>query len=185
MKRILMAALIAASAHASGDEIEWVTVGDPGNPPDKTGYGAVAYEFQISKFEITVKQYADFLNSVAANDPRQLWTSSQKIDRVGGPGAFRYEVQAGEGNKPITHISFPDAMRFANWMHNGTGKADTETGVYDIAKHGGLAPKAEGAKVWIPSEDEWYKAAYYQPESKGGPEGGYWLYPTKSNENDR
>ena len=71
MKRFLMAALLAASAHASGDDIEWVTVGDPGNPPDKTGYGAVAYEFQISRFEITTKQYADFLNSVAANDPRQ------------------------------------------------------------------------------------------------------------------
>jgi formylglycine-generating enzyme required for sulfatase activity len=182
MKRFLMAALLAASAHASGDDIEWVTVGDPGNPPDKTGYGAVAYEFQISKFEISVKQYADFLNSVAANDPHQLWYGARKINRVGSPGAFRYEVESGEENKPVTFISFPDAMRFANWKHNGSGKADTETGVYDIAKHGGLAPKAEGAKVWIPSEDEWYKAAYYQPESKGGPEGGYWLYPTKSSE---
>jgi formylglycine-generating enzyme required for sulfatase activity len=36
--------------------------------------------------------------------------------------------------------------------------------------------------VWIATENEWYKAAYFQPQSKGGPSGGYWLYPTRSNE---
>jgi formylglycine-generating enzyme len=61
------------AAHAL--DIDWVTVGDAGNAPDKTGYGAVAYEFQIAKFEVTIGQYAEFLNAVAANDPRQLWTA--------------------------------------------------------------------------------------------------------------
>ena len=30
----------------------------------------------------------------------------------------------------------------------------------------------------LPSEQEWYKAAYYDPEKSGG--AGYWLYPTNS-----
>jgi formylglycine-generating enzyme required for sulfatase activity len=37
-----------------------------------------------------------------------------------------------------------------------------------------------GAKDFIPSENEWYKAAYYDPTVNGGL-GGYWLYPTRSN----
>jgi formylglycine-generating enzyme len=33
-----------------------------------------------------------------------------------------------------------------------------------------------GAKYVIPTENEWYKAAYY----KGGPNAGYWQYPTQN-----
>lgn len=36
------------------------------------------------------------------------------------------------------------------------------------------------AKYWIPSEDEWYKAAFYDPTLNGGI-GGYWKYATRSN----
>jgi formylglycine-generating enzyme required for sulfatase activity len=32
---------------------------------------------------------------------------------------------------------------------------------------------------WIPNENEWYKAAYYDP-SVSGPADDYWLYPTQS-----
>jgi formylglycine-generating enzyme required for sulfatase activity len=104
------------------------------------------------------------------------------INRMGAPGAYRYEVIAGQEKKPVVYVSFPDAMRFVNWLHNGQGKGDTETGAYDIAKHGGLARHEPGAKVWIATENEWYKAAYFQPQAKGGPAGDYWLYPTRSNE---
>ena len=38
-----------------------------------------------------------------------------------------------------------------------------------------------GATFFIPSEDEWYKAAYYQPAAQGGDTDNYWLYPTASN----
>jgi formylglycine-generating enzyme required for sulfatase activity len=37
------------------------------------------------------------------------------------------------------------------------------------------------AKWFIPSESEWYKAAFYQPESKGGDADGYWNYPMRTN----
>ena len=33
----------------------------------------------------------------------------------------------------------------------------------------------------IASENEWYKAAYYQPFAAGGDTDSYWLYPTASN----
>jgi sulfatase modifying factor 1 len=203
MKFLTMLTLLCAVS-APGVEIDWVPVGDPGNPPDQTGYGAVAYDYQIGRFEVTVEQYVEFLNAVAADDPRQLWHPSMGLAeyritepvfagrvpprmpgcilRTGGPGAYRYEAVAGWEKKPVVYVSFLDGMRFANWLHNGRGKGDTETGAYDIAKHGGLAPHEPGARVWIATENEWVKAAYFQPPKKGGPEGGYWLYPTRSHQ---
>jgi hypothetical protein len=43
----------------------------------------------------------------------------------------------------------------------------------------GIITKNAGATFWIPSEDEWYKAAYFDQNLEGG--AGYWLYPTQSN----
>ena len=170
---------LAGAAHAL--ELEWVTVGDPGNKPDKTGHGAVAYAFQISKHEITVAQYADFLNAVAAKGDRHvLWNAGQKIGRTTNAGVFRHAPEAGREREPVMAVTFLNAMRFANWMHHGGGQGDTETGAYRMAGKGGLASREAGAAVWIPDEDEWYKAAYHQPESAGGPRGGYWSYPTRS-----
>jgi formylglycine-generating enzyme required for sulfatase activity len=39
--------------------------------------------------------------------------------------------------------------------------------------------RANGATVFLPSEDEYYKAAYYDPTKSGT--GGYWQYGTQSN----
>jgi len=161
-------------------EIEWVTVGDPGNTPDTNGLGAVAYPFQISKLEVTVGQYAEFLNAVAANDPHGLWVAGQKIDRSGNPGTFRYAAQAGREREPVMHVTFLNVMRFANWLHHGGGRGDTETGAYSLAGSDGLAKRETTATVWIPNENEWFKAAYFQPPAAGGPPGSYWTYPTRS-----
>jgi hypothetical protein len=72
-------------------------------------------------------------------------------------------------------------MRFTNWLQNGQGSGDTESGVYTIG-NGLNETRAVGARYFIPSEDEWYKAAYYDPRlaSQGGPPGDdhYWYYPT-------
>ena len=82
---------------------------------------------------------------------------------------------AGSGNKPITFVSWFDAARFCNWLHNGQpsgaqNAATTEDGAYTLngATSGVAISKNATAKVWIPSENEWYKAAYYDP-TKGGP----------------
>src|SRR5258708_473506 len=54
--------------------LEWVSIGDVGNLNDTTGFGAVSYQYQITRYEITNAQYAAFLNAVArAGDPHQLY----------------------------------------------------------------------------------------------------------------
>ena len=192
---LLLAAFTSASQIQAQPpvEIETVLVGDAGNAPDTTGYGAVAYDFSIGKYEVTIGQYAVFLNSVASVTSQtnliQLWHKKMgeevRIAGISRTGSgtkeqpYRYAV-VGSSNRPISYVSWLDAARFANWMHNGaTNGASTETGAYKLdGAVSGIFKKNTGAKWWVPSEDEWYKAAYYKG---GGKDAGYWLYPTRSN----
>ena len=84
----------------------------------------------------------------------------------------------------MTHVSFLDACRFCNWLHNGLGEGDTETGAYTLNGYSGTDGRRirrnPGARYFVPTEDEWYKAAYFDPRKDAGP--GYWKYPTRSDE---
>jgi len=104
------------------------------------------------------------------------------ITRSGSSGSFTYATKTNMANKPVNFVSFFDSMRFTNWLHNGQGAGSTETGVYNIA-NGVSETREPNATFFLPSEDEWYKAAYHQPASQGGDSDNYWLYPTTSNSN--
>jgi len=174
--------------------IDYVSIGNAGNTNDAaTGgvYGAVSYAYNISKNETTISQYAEFLNAVAKTDSYGLYSASMagdtyvsRIIQSGLSGSFTYSVTSGSENKPITYVSWFDAARFCNWLQNGqqTGAgADltAETGAYTLnGATSGIITKNGGATVWIPTESEWYKAAYYDP-NKGGA-GGYWVHATQS-----
>jgi len=58
-------ALWISSAPASAVTFDWVTVGNPGNAADNTGFGSVADTYRISRYEVTNAQYAEFLNAKA------------------------------------------------------------------------------------------------------------------------
>jgi formylglycine-generating enzyme required for sulfatase activity len=186
--------LVAGAAFAVN--IETVLVGNPGNAPDVhgAGYGAVDYEYNIGKYEVTAGQYTAFLNAVAATDPyglynTNMWSSSYgcKIQRSGTSGSYTYSVAGDWANRPVNFVSWGDSARFANWLHNGqpTGAAvlsTTEDGAYylDGATTDAqlLAVNREADWKWaITSEDEWYKAAYHKND---GVTGNYFDYPTSS-----
>lgn len=189
----LFAAIIAAGpVHAA--VIDWVLVGDPGNPADDrimtddtTGYGSVGYHYNIGKYEVTNSQYAEFLNAVAQTDTHELYSTEMGseeerggIDRSGTDGSYTYTVKPDMGNKPVNHVTWYDAARFTNWLHNSQPSGlqttlTTEDGAYTLSGNSGLIEKNSSATVWIPTEDEWYKAAYYNPTA-----GDYWFYPTQS-----
>jgi sulfatase modifying factor 1 len=171
-------------------------IGNAGNAADSsTGLGAVSYNFSIGTVDITVSQYATFLNSVATiADPFGLYNSSlgtfsngYGITQGGSAGSFSYFVVGTSGNDPIVDVSWLDAARFANWLNNGektTGSetaATTEQGAYTL--NGDVTTGTEsrnvGALYWIPNINEFYKAAYYNPTLNGGL-GGYTLYATNS-----
>jgi formylglycine-generating enzyme required for sulfatase activity len=185
-----------STSSSTPSAIEWVTIGNPNNPPDATGFGSVARAFQIGRFEVTAGQYVEFLNAVAASDPHRLWKPEMGeavvyqrhtalIQRTGAPGSYRYQLLPNADSLPVNFVTVADAMRFANWLHNGMGPADTENGAYLLAE--GRLPETHlpEAKFWVPTENEWYKAAYHHPAAEGGPQSHYWLYPTRSMEPPR
>jgi len=173
--------------------IDYASIGNAGNandPANGSVYGAVAYAYKIAKNETTISDYAQFLNAKAQSDPYGLYNTSMGsnaniagITRSGSSGSYSYSVLTGSGNRPITYVSWFDAARYCNWLHNAQGSGDTEMGAYTLngANSGVSVSKNVGATVWIPSESEWYKAAYYDPNKGGAGVGGYWAQATQSN----
>ena len=169
--------------------LEVVFVGNPGNANDDTGYGGVPHNYHIGKYEVTNAQYAEFLNNVAGSDPYRLFNGDMTtgvaytlggITRSGSPGSYTYAAIADRGDKPVNYVSFWDACRFANWLNNGQGAGDTETGAYTLNNVvnplNTSVSRNLGAQVFIPTEDEWYKAAYYDPATAS-----HWDYATATN----
>ena len=74
---VVVVSMFVANNPAHAVTIDWVTVGDAGNTADDTGYGAVADAFRLGKYEVTIQQYTDFLNAVAATDPNRRFVTRQ------------------------------------------------------------------------------------------------------------
>ncbi|MBN2475915.1 MAG: SUMF1/EgtB/PvdO family nonheme iron enzyme, partial [Pirellulales bacterium] len=134
---LLAVALLAGAA--GGVTIEMVPVGNPGNPNDDTGYGRVDYCYLIGKYEITNAQWREFLNAKASlDDPYGLYDAEMAgtyggIDRSGSgtiEDPYVYLPKGGVSSwdrRPVNFVSFWDAARFCNWLHNGQGNGDTES----------------------------------------------------------
>jgi formylglycine-generating enzyme required for sulfatase activity len=187
----ILAAAITTPGYAAVT-IDWVTVGDPGNVADTTGLpnpvGGVAGSFQIMKFEWTNSQYVQFLNSAdpLGTNPNSVYSLGMGTDARGGitytsgnADGTKYAVKTGMGDKPVNYVTWWDAARVSNWLHNGQGSGSTEIGAYTLnnATSGTLPVANSGARYSIPTQDEWYKAAYYKG---GGTNAGYWDYATQS-----
>jgi formylglycine-generating enzyme required for sulfatase activity len=162
-----------------------------GNADDSTGYGGVSDVYQIGTYEVTAGQYTEFLNAVATSaDTYGLYNASMnsndngcQITQIVSGAGWTYDFSgrpsgsvADWAYRPVNYVSWYDSLRFANWLHNGQGTGDTEDGAYDMASS--TVVRKAGAQVWLPSEDEWYKAAYHK--KAGGVAGNYFGYPTSS-----
>ena len=206
-------AFVCVSA-AQGVEIQTVSVGNPGNPgdtrypdPPVSSFGGVDYEYRIGTFEVTAGQYRDFLNAVdpTGSNPYGLYNSSMDSSNFGcqitwNAGGSTYDfsgrpsgAEADWVDRPVNYVSWGDAARFANWLHNGqptgqlTGNPAQDAGLTEDGSYyldGATSNAAlllivrEPDATWvIPSEDEWYKAAYHY---NNGVTGDYYDYPTSS-----
>ncbi|MEN9282754.1 MAG: hypothetical protein RLZZ179_247 [Verrucomicrobiota bacterium] len=188
---LLPLASLALSGIASASTLQFVDVRDSGNAADTNGRGAVSYDFSIMKFEFTNAQYAAFLNTVDPTGANSLGLYSINMNNglrgginspnLSAPVGSRYVVKPNFGDKPADGISWFDAARVANWLHNGgTASSSTETGAYTVTgllegNSPSTVARNPGATFWIPTQDEWYKAAFYNGD------GTYWDYATESN----
>ncbi len=123
---LLAVALVASAVSAQADvfnmpngntSLQFVTVGNPGNVADPlTGYGSVGYAYQMGKYDVTVGQYCQFLNAVAATDTYGLFDPGMaanyptiKITQSGSSGSYSYAVTGSDSqgvNCPIFDVSW-------------------------------------------------------------------------------
>jgi formylglycine-generating enzyme len=175
----------AAARSAAGDtfgsgantfDIEFVTIGNPGNAADTTGEpnpaGSVPYTYRMGKFEV----------------------SEQMIDEANAEGGLGITKETRGPNKPATFVNWNEAARFVNWLNTSTGSppaykfaiqpgevgyiANANIELWTISD-AGYDPnnlfRNTLARYFLPDVHEWYKAAYYDPTS-----GIYFHYPTGS-----
>jgi len=160
--------------------IDFVDVGNAGNADDagagggiySSPYGGVAYDYRISTYEI----------------------SQNNIFKAMAEGLANVTAGAHTGDKPAANISWYEAAAFVNWLNTSQGYqaaynlsfssswSMTLWGASEQATTGvdsGTNPyRHKDAYYFLPSEDEWYKAAYHQND---GVTANYWDYATGSN----
>lgn len=190
------ACILSTAAHADITEsfgsganqfnMIFVPISNPGNAADTTGNpnpaGSVGYNYNIGKFEVS----RDMINK--ANAEGNLGITLADMTSFGGNGA----------NRPATGVSWNEAARYVNWLNSSQGF----TPAYKFAVQpgqSGYSPNSyielwqstdagydatnpfrnSQAKYFLPSMNEWYKSAYYDPNANGGV-GRYWNYPTGS-----
>lgn len=191
-------------------KMDMVEIGNVGNAADSTGFGAVSYEYSVGMFEVTIGQYCEYLNGVASLEDTYLVYDAQMGENTQVAGikrtasqdgiGFAYSVIDNQGdsvNRPIVYIDWFRAARFANWMSNGqpTGvlqdSSSTENGAYALLGRvdgnavlmNSINPNTDAPPAYyIVRENEWYKAAYYNPNANDG-KGGYYRFGT-SNDTD-
>ena len=139
----------------------------------------MAYDYWISKYEVTNAQYAEFLNAKAASDPLGLYNTNMGIDatfggitRSGVSGSYTYTVKSGFANKPVTYVSFYDSLRFSNWLNNGQGSGDTETGAYTLLggtatpSNGLTVTRNDGANIFLTERERVVQGGVLQPRRR-------------------
>lgn len=194
-------------------DFQWATIGNPGNPAYNgpassggfpAGRGSVGYTYRMSKLEVTTGQWMEYVNTFTTQSDDMAFFLRQPTRWGGesdlgytGPGR-RYVLdddapygQQAAAMAPVAGVSWRDAARYCNWLHNGksTDPASLLTGAYDTSTWGpgplpGSYTDAEhhlpGARFWIPTQDEWLKAAHFDPNKGGEGEAGWWTFNNRS-----
>ena len=135
--------------------------------------GQVDYHYSISTYEITRNQW---LKAIAAGLNVQ-------------PAGDWYEFESPD--LPAGCLRWIDVAKFVNFLNTTQGypaayKIDQFTESLQLWDQIDLGFDPQNpirntrARYWIPSVDEWYKAAYYDPNHGGEGVGGYWKYATGS-----
>ncbi len=127
--------------------MDFTTIGNAGNGADTNGIGAVDYTYRIGQYEVTIDQF-------------------EKMRASAGIGAGNESFWNSVGSDaPAVNVSFNEAAAFCNWLTSGS----IFVGAYQLNGAAAVTnvmtrpqiQAAGGTFYVIPTEDEWYKAAYF------------------------
>jgi len=207
MAAVPSAAQSARAQRVPDYDFDWATIGDPGNiayPGDRFGQnesrGSVPYSYRMATVEVTTAQWMEFVNTYStqsddlADFGRPFWWGAVIDDGYEGPGR-KWMLDSSlvdAARLPVTNITWREAAMYCNWLHNSkdSGLWAIEDGAYDTStfsdleggRFGDQATHHPDALFWIPTLDEWLKAAHYDPNRNGAGEPGWWLYSHQSEE---
>ena len=158
--------------------IDFVDIGNAGNADDagaggglySTPYGGVPYVYRMGVTEVP-----------------QDW-----IPKATSLGMSNVVAGGWSGLQPAANMTWYEAAAFVNWLNTSTG----HQAAYNMTFSGGTwrmtlwsagdawqlggenLYRHKEAYYFLPSEDEWYKAAYHKND---GVTANYWDYPTANN----
>jgi len=150
--------------------LEFETIGDAGNAAGNGGYGAVVYDFRMSTHEISEDVLQRAVNAGLTGVSGGAWTGDQPAAFVDWfeAAAFVNFLNTDRGFSPAYDLSWDGG----SWTMNLWSSANAwQLGGENLYRH-------KDTFYFLPSENEWFKAAYYQG---GGTDAGYWTYPTQEN----
>ncbi len=201
---LLNAAHAAPILTQGADGYTWSTITQPGNRATNASEhwwdpsfsaGSVSYEYRMATTEVTGAQWYEFVQAYApyigaAYFDSSFWGATVFVG-FDAQGVPRYVMDPKNANVPVT-VGWRYAARFCNWLHNEKALTQPafENGAYDTSTftrnpdgsfNDQRAHHAD-ARYWIPTMDEWIKAAHYDPNRYGEGQDGYWLFPNGSNE---
>jgi formylglycine-generating enzyme required for sulfatase activity len=148
--------------------IDFTSISNPNNAPDVTGFGSVPYDYKISIYEISSSMVYGAIAAGLSDVTTGPWSDNQPAANMSWheAAAFVNWLNASKGYQTAYNLSYDNGWTMQLW--------DTEQawqlGGENLFRH-------KDAFYFLPSENEWYKAAYHKND---GVTGNYWLYPTAS-----
>ncbi len=184
-----VASVSSAKDWLGANNTHFVEVGNAGNSAHAdTGFGSVGYQYSIGKYEVTNAQYAKFMNAVGSNTVNVNGTTVKLFGGFDASSSYSkfslieqsadgktFSAASGKENYAVNFISGFGAAMYCNWLTNGASETatmeDLLTGAYNFGKFGASIDIFKEENIngngtyRLPSADEWFKAAYYNPES--------------------
>jgi hypothetical protein len=178
------AGVVTFGTGANQFQMEFVTIGNPGNAADTGGFGfidprgagGIGYTYSMGKFEVSREMVEKYNAEYGISSNRVIGLAD--MTPYGGNGP----------NKPATNVNWNEAAQFVNWLNISTGNAPaykfttnqiTDISLWEPSDTLDYDPtnlyRSKRTKYVLPTCSEWYKAAYYNPITQN-----YHFYPNGS-----
>ena len=148
--------------------VDFVEIGNTTNTNSSLGYGAVPYQYRMGKYEISQLQVTKATLLGMANVSAGAWSN----------------------NRPAANVTWYEAAAFVNFLNTNSGRTAAYALTFSNSQWSMALQSSSNAWTlggtnlyrnknsfyFLPSENEWFKSAYYNPSNST-----YYIYPLGSN----